>query len=304
MKKDVFFMKHDINASRDDRVLEMRAAWGVAGYGMYWLVNEFLREQTDCMASLKKINLIAFSMNLNPNDLETFITACIDEYELYESDGNLFWSNRMISDKLELDRVRHTNSRNAKKGWEKRRRSTIPEESECDRISDGEADEEPEDSESDAEDNASAMQLRRERKKGKKEGNSHGPFGNVKMEDADFQQLVDTFGRGMTDLLIEKLANYKKAHGKNYTSDFGAIHKWVVKAVKEDIRGDPGILAKANEHYRTKVPELRKCMKCGGAVISNGDAARCGTCHAFFELHGGEWRFIEFSKIPAMEAGS
>ncbi len=53
----------------------------------------------------------------------------------------------------------------------------------------------------------------------------------VSMTNVEYQRLIDTYGEADTKLMIEKLNNYKGAHGKKYKSDYRAILSWVADEV-------------------------------------------------------------------------
>lgn len=299
MKKDAYYMKHDVNASRDERVLEMRSEWGTEGYGMYWLVNEFLREQSECSVSLKKIKLIAFSQAMDPERLEEFIHACIDEYGLYESDGEVFWSNRLMKDKQQFDAAREKNRAKAQKRWGKEKdepQQSTDNAPAMPQHTNGNTDGKQRHTNG----KAPAMQEKKRKEKKRKEEKRKTPFGefgNVHLLEEEYEKLVAKHGRGATELMIEKLANFKLAHGKKYQSDYGAINNWVAKAVKEEIAKNPQILKARQQKYHKKKPILTKCSKCGGEVISDGETARCRSCNALFELRGDVWEFVEYVNI-------
>lgn len=118
--KDTYYLKHDINASQDDSVSWMRSEYGAEGYGLYWLINEYLRNQSACIASVERIDVIAFSIHVEPEKLKGFINDCINKYNLYENDEKYFWSSRLLDDKKHLDNIREKNSENARKRWEKK----------------------------------------------------------------------------------------------------------------------------------------------------------------------------------------
>lgn len=60
----------------------------------------------------------------------------------------------------------------------------------------------------------------------------YGEFQNVLLTDDEYQLLIEQFGN--PEQLIKRLDEYKEQSGKQYNSDYMAIRKWVVKAVKED----------------------------------------------------------------------
>ena len=68
---------------------------------------------------------------------------------------------------------------------------------------------------------------------------SYGEFKNVLLSDDEYKLLVEQFGN--PDQLIKRLDEYKEQSGKQYNSDYMAIRKWVVEAVKEDKAKKPPI---------------------------------------------------------------
>jgi hypothetical protein len=63
----------------------------------------------------------------------------------------------------------------------------------------------------------------------------------VTMTNAEYEKLLATYGKEMTDRLIEVLDNYKGSNGKNYKSDYRAILNWVVGRVKEEQEKDVSV---------------------------------------------------------------
>lgn len=68
---------------------------------------------------------------------------------------------------------------------------------------------------------------------------SYGVYSNVHLTDSECQTLDKDFGN--TEQLIKRLDEYKEQTGKKYKSDYLAIRRWVVKAVKEDETKEQGI---------------------------------------------------------------
>jgi hypothetical protein len=97
MSKPAFF-KHDIGASNDPAIIKMRVAYGCLGYGLYWLIVEYLWGTHDGSAALADIPTIAYAIREDDVKLQQFITVCIDEYGLFKSDGVSFWSERLKRD--------------------------------------------------------------------------------------------------------------------------------------------------------------------------------------------------------------
>ena len=59
----------------------------------------------------------------------------------------------------------------------------------------------------------------------------------VKMTRKEHIKLIERFGEVNTSKAIEKLDNYKGAHGKKYKSDYRAICLWVMPSLKESSNG-------------------------------------------------------------------
>jgi hypothetical protein len=57
---------------------------------------------------------------------------------------------------------------------------------------------------------------------------------NVFLAEEEYVDLVNLQGTNFADACIEKLNNYKCAHGVHYDSDYHAILSWVVEAVRKD----------------------------------------------------------------------
>ena len=97
MSKPAYF-KHDIGASNDPAIIKMRVVYGCKGYGLYWLIVEYLRGTHDGKSNLVDIPLIAYAIREREEELQEFITACIDDFRLFNSDGTCFWSDRLCRD--------------------------------------------------------------------------------------------------------------------------------------------------------------------------------------------------------------
>lgn len=97
MSKPAYF-KHDIGAANDSAIIKMRMDNGSLGYGLYWLIVEYLWGTHDGSAAIGDIPTIAYAIREDVAKLQQFITACIDDYGLFKSDGVSFWSERLKRD--------------------------------------------------------------------------------------------------------------------------------------------------------------------------------------------------------------
>lgn len=99
MSKAVY-LKHDIDAANDPAIIKMRITFGSKGYGLFWLIVEYLRKTAEGIALLSDIGSIAFAINEPKKNLEEFINACINDFGLFKSDGTNFWSDRLCRDMI------------------------------------------------------------------------------------------------------------------------------------------------------------------------------------------------------------
>jgi hypothetical protein len=99
MAKDVYWFKHDANARRDQKIMTMRLVYGAEGYGWWWMLIELMREAQEHKLRLTgKHTLAALAKELDakPQKLKEFIQDCIEEFELFQSDGEYFWSPSLV----------------------------------------------------------------------------------------------------------------------------------------------------------------------------------------------------------------
>lgn len=98
MAKEAYYFSHDSNARRDPKILAMRNEYGNKGYGWYWILVEMLSEQDDYMLKHTKwvTNAIAMEMLCDTSEAEKFVFSCIEDYELFVSDGEHFWSESLL----------------------------------------------------------------------------------------------------------------------------------------------------------------------------------------------------------------
>lgn len=54
---------HDSDAHADERIMELRASHGWAGYGLYWALIEIMRANTDLQINIERIRALAYGLN-------------------------------------------------------------------------------------------------------------------------------------------------------------------------------------------------------------------------------------------------
>ena len=93
------YFSHDINAINDFKIQAMMFEYGVAGYGMFWVLCEAIASQKKCTLPLKESYIKTLSMKamVEVKEMQGFIDSCVSEYELFISDGESIWSERLSS---------------------------------------------------------------------------------------------------------------------------------------------------------------------------------------------------------------
>lgn len=117
--KDAYYFSHDSNARHDPAMAALTLAHGMQGYGMYWMIVEMLREQASYKLPMKSYIYAALAKDMmcTPEQVEEFIKDCIEEYDLFESDGNYFWSNSLLRRMEKLEETREKRKAAAEKRW-------------------------------------------------------------------------------------------------------------------------------------------------------------------------------------------
>ena len=98
-RNETYWFKHDFNARRDQKILERRSVYGSEGYGWWWMLLELMREASDYKLKLTgkyAIPTLAKELDAEPEMLKEFISDCINEFDLFESDEKYFWSNSFL----------------------------------------------------------------------------------------------------------------------------------------------------------------------------------------------------------------
>lgn len=226
------FFPHDGAASRDEKIIEMKMEFGAKGYGVFWEILEYLFEQ----GGSAKYNprLVAIAIHEDVRFIKRFLSICIEELKLFETDGTYFWSNRLRSELDRIEDISSMNSRNVSKRYESKN---------CKKLSDKEL----ADSEMKNEGygrSTTVIQPNNDRttkdkiKIDKKEENKHkdiyGEFENVHINKLEYSKLLDQLGAKKTNEWIDRLSEYKESKGADYKSDYATIKNWVRKENKKE----------------------------------------------------------------------
>ena len=117
MAKETYYFSHDSNALTDTKILNMRADYGLEGYGLYWAIIEMMRNEEDYKLNLNKNTYRAIKTLTNTSiDIEKFIKDCIEDYELFKQEEEKFYSKSLLSRMQEYERKKQIKRENGKLG--------------------------------------------------------------------------------------------------------------------------------------------------------------------------------------------
>ena len=121
MAKDAYYFPHDSNARHDPKVLAMRADFGLEGYALYWIIIEMMRDAEGYTLPLEKfifksISMESHSPKFTGEAVEQFIWKCIEEYKLFHTDNENFWSVAFLDRMAKVDEIRKKKSEAGRKG--------------------------------------------------------------------------------------------------------------------------------------------------------------------------------------------
>lgn len=111
------YFPHDSNARNSDKLIRLRMRHKAAGYGVYFMILERLREEQDYM-SIKDYNIIAFDLREDAS----LIKSVVEEFGLFvfTEDGKYFYSES-FKRRMELkDEKKRRRSEAGKKGMANR----------------------------------------------------------------------------------------------------------------------------------------------------------------------------------------
>lgn len=117
MAKETYYFSHDSNAITDTKILNMRADYGLEGYGLYWAIIEMMRNEEDYKLELSKNTYRAIKTLTNTEiDIEKYIKDCIEDYRLFREADNRFFSNSLLRRMTEYEKKREVNKKNGMLG--------------------------------------------------------------------------------------------------------------------------------------------------------------------------------------------
>jgi hypothetical protein len=211
--KEAYYFSHDSNARHDPKILLLRSVYGSEGYGWYWILVETLREQADFTLDKQgkySFNALALQMHCNKDTAEKFVNDCIEEFELFDTDGDKFWSNSLLRRMAMKEELSQKRKKAAEQRWSKKEEDTN-------------------DMQKDSISNADGMQGKEKKENKKKKVNKNKYADYVSMTLEEYQKLQVQFGEDGTKERVEELNLYKGSAGKKYNSDYLTILNWEKK---------------------------------------------------------------------------
>jgi hypothetical protein len=119
MKKDAYYFSHDANAQNDEKCLHLISEMGMQGYGLYWAFIEAMHETSNGKLKVALIN--GFSIRFNtPKDVLTNFYNTVITVGLFVTDGEFYWSERVLKNKQIFQEKRESKSKAGKIGMQKR----------------------------------------------------------------------------------------------------------------------------------------------------------------------------------------
>ena len=118
MKKETYYFSHDSNALTDTKILNMRADYGLEGYGLYWAIIEMMRNEEDYQLEFNKNTFRAIKTLTNTTiDIEKYIKDCIEDYKLFQQQDEKFYSNSLLKRMQIKDKKSAIAREKAQKRW-------------------------------------------------------------------------------------------------------------------------------------------------------------------------------------------
>lgn len=91
--KDAYYFPHFCTARSDRKVKRLRKELGIEGYGIFFMLLEVLREQTDLKYPIRDLDLLADEFETSEQKIRTVVR----NYDLFEIDeGEKFFSPRLL----------------------------------------------------------------------------------------------------------------------------------------------------------------------------------------------------------------
>ncbi len=120
--KKAYYFQHDFEAISDPKIQFIIARFQATGYGLWWRIVEMLHQDEKNRLPLKDYLFIAIGGQMTTNEkfVKEFIDSCINDVQLLQTDGEYFWSERVMKNVGRMNEVKEKRSQAGKKSAEKR----------------------------------------------------------------------------------------------------------------------------------------------------------------------------------------
>jgi hypothetical protein len=119
MKKDTYYFPHDFNAHNDEKCLYLISELGMQGYGLYWAFIEAMHDTAEGKLKVSFLNVFSIRLNTEKEALLNFYNTAIS-IGLFVTDGEYYWSERVMQNKVVFDEKRQKKSKAGKLGMQAR----------------------------------------------------------------------------------------------------------------------------------------------------------------------------------------
>ena len=106
------YFPHDYDAFADPKIQKLMVKFGATGYGAFWHIVEQLY-QNDGVLPLTNVDAIAFALHLDC----TCIASIIQDFNLFENDGQNFWSKSVNARIERIKKVSESRRTSAASRW-------------------------------------------------------------------------------------------------------------------------------------------------------------------------------------------
>lgn len=127
--KDAYYFSHDYNPTNDPKIQALMGEFGGLGYGFYWRVVEMMHEDELHRLPLKQYIYLALAKQLatSVEQINSMVNYCISICELFKSDNDFFWSERVMRNINKRTELSNKRSKAGKMSAEMRKKSTCVE---------------------------------------------------------------------------------------------------------------------------------------------------------------------------------
>jgi hypothetical protein len=245
MAKDAYYFSHDANARSDQKIRQMRSVYHNEGYALYFMLLEMMRSEENYKLSMQGKyvwNAFASELDTDVEKIKAFVGDCINEFKLFVSDGQNFWSESF----LERMKLKDEKSEKARKSAEARwNKSKKPKENEHLMQPHGEDDANA--SENDAIKESKVKEIKEKEIETKITKIHYAD--NVSMTEEEYTKLISEYGEVLIKDKIIDLDLWKGSKDRKTKSDYLTIKAWIRKDQKE------------NKVYQTKPNGIKEIPK-------------------------------------------